>query len=311
MENRTHAIIAACFLVVLTAVIVIIFLWLSSGPNEPLIYRIVTRDSVAGLSPQSKVEFKGLPVGHVTHVGFDPNNHAQVVIDFRVRKGTYITHATYAVLTKHGITGGEVLELKLGKGSSKPLATSAKHPAHIPLHKSFLAKLKASASKDMKAVQAILQSTKKLLNTNNRKHLAATIKHMDKATAKLVTIEKQLEPVIQQMPGLMKSAHKSLKQSHALLANANQLVTSARGPVKKIGKVEDSVQHLTRKLDTQTVPDVSALSRSLMRTSRELQQLIHELKTKPQSVIFGPPKPPPGPGEPGFQAHGKQGDGHD
>lgn len=311
MENRAHAIIAVCFLAAFTIAAVLIFLWLSSGPSEPLAYRIVTSESVAGLAPQSKVEFKGLEVGHIARIRFDPGDRSRVIIDFNVRRNTYITHATYAVLTTHGLTGSEVLELKLGEGSRAPLATSEKSPALIPLRKGLLAELEDSARRDMQDLHAVLDSARQILGTDNREHISASIRQIDAATAKLVAIEAALTPAMQRMPGLVQSAKQSLDESHALLANANKLAEQARGPVQKAGAVEDTVGHLGRKLDTQTAPDLDALSRSLMQTSRLLEALLHELKAKPQSLIFGPPQPPPGPGEPGFHATDKRGDGHE
>ena len=308
MENRTHAIIAICFLVVFSVAAVLIFIWLSSGPGEPLAYRIVTSQSVAGLDPQSKVEFKGLPVGHVTRIRFDPQNPARVIIDFHVRRDTYMTHATYGVLAKHGLTGSEVLELKLGEGSREPLETSAEHPAQIPLRKSFFGQLKASAIKDMKDLQELLANAKKLLGADNRRHISATLEQLDAATAHLVAIEKQLLPVVRRMPELTRSLQKNLEASQVLLAHANQLAESAHEPVEKLGEVEDNVRQLTHQLNTQTAPNINELSRSLMRTSRQLQELIQQLKAKPQSLIFGPSAPPPGPGEPGFEPQGGQGD---
>lgn len=310
MENRAHAIIAVCFLVVFAVAAVLIFWWLSSGPSEPLAYRIVTDESVAGLAPQSKVEFKGIEVGHVTNIRFDPGDRSRVIVDFHVRRKTYITHATYAVLAMQGLTGGEVLELKLGKGSPAPLATSDKDPAHIPLRKGLLAQLGDSAKQDMQDLHAVLENAQKLLGDDNRQHLSATIRQLDAATAKLVAIETALTPAMQQMPALVKSAQKSLDQSHALLANASKLAKAAHGPVQKVGKLEDTYQHLGRTLNRQTTPELDALSQSLMRTSRQLEELIRELKAKPQSLIFGPPHSPPGPGEPGFHAD-KKDDGHD
>lgn len=311
MENRAHAVIAVCFLVVFSVAGVLIFFWLSSGPGEPLAYRIVTDESVGGLAPQTEVQFKGLEVGHVTDVRFDPRDRARVIVDFRVRRDTYITHATYAVVSMQGLTGGKTLELKLGPGSAAPLQTSDDHPALIPLRKGLLDQLEASAQQDMADLHEILASTKQLLNADNRAHLSASIRQLDAATAKLDAIEAQLLPAAQQMPALLKSAQQSLDQSHALLANANRIAKEAREPVRKAGHVEDTLQHLGRKLDTQTAPDIEALSVSLTRTSRLLEQLINELKAKPQSLIFGPPQPPPGPGEPGFHDNGKKDSGHE
>ncbi|HET6586786.1 MAG TPA: MlaD family protein, partial [Oleiagrimonas sp.] len=254
----------------------------------------------------------GLAVGHVASIRFDPRDRSRVIIDFHVQRDTYITHATYAVLARQGLTGGKTLELKLAKGNAAPLPTSSDHPALIPLHKGLFAKLEESAQQDMQDLHAILDSAKKMLDADNREHIAASIRQIDTATAKLVALEKQLMPAMEQAPALVRSARKTLKQSQALLANANVLAKQARGPIKKIGKASDSVQHLTRKLDRQTAPDIDALSQSLMRTSRQLQELLRELKAKPQSLIFGPPKHPPGPGEPGFHAPAhNQGDSHE
>lgn len=311
MENRAHAIIAVCFLIVFSAAAVFVFFWLSSSPSEPLVYRIVTRESVGGIAPHTKVEFRGLEVGHVTRVRFDPHDRARVIIDFTVRPNTYMTHATYAVVAMQGLTGGSALELKLGKGSSTPLETHVKHPAHIPMRKGLVAQLESSAQQDMQDIHDVLGNARKVLDTNNREHLGASIRQIDAATAKLVVIETQLMPTVKQMPELLKSTQESLDESHALLANANRIAKEAQAPVKKAGKVEDTIQHLGLKLDKQTAPNIDELSKSLMRTSRLLEQLIRELKAKPQSMIFGPPEPPPGPGEPGFHATNKKDSGHD
>jgi phospholipid/cholesterol/gamma-HCH transport system substrate-binding protein len=311
MENRAHAIAAVCFLVVFAAAGAAIFFWLSSGPAEPLAYRIVTDESVGGLAPQTRVQFKGLEVGHISDIHFDPRDRARVIIDFRVRRGTWITHASYAVVAMQGLTGGSTLELKLGAGDNTPLPTSDEHPALIPLRKGLLAQLEASAQEDMADLHEILGNTRKLLDADNREHISASIRQLDAATAKLDAIEAQLLPAAKRMPALLASAQQSLDQSHALLANANKVAMEAREPVRKAGQVEDTIQHLGRKLDKQTAPDIDALSTSLLRTSRLLEQLIRELRAKPQSLIFGPPQPPPGPGEPGFHDHGGKDSGHE
>src|SRR5699024_10111507 len=133
------------FLIVFSVGAVLIFYWLSSGPGEPRLYRIVTHQSVAGLSPQSSVRFKGLLVGHVDSIRFDPRDRSRVIVDFRVQRDTYITESTYAVLAMKGLMGGKVLKLKLGDGSSQPLHTSAAQPTHIPLREGTIAQLKDSA----------------------------------------------------------------------------------------------------------------------------------------------------------------------
>jgi phospholipid/cholesterol/gamma-HCH transport system substrate-binding protein len=305
MENRAHAIVAVVFLLVFLAGAILVYYWLADRPDEPLAYEIVTSQSVGGLAEQSDVRFKGLLVGHVAKLGFDPDDRSRVVMRLQLKRDAYVTHATYAVVAMQGLTGGSVLELKLGKGSRAPLATSDKHPAQIPMHQSLLDFLASSARKDMQDLQDVLASARKVLDSDNRQHIAASLQQIDTATRKLAVIEAQL-------PALLDNVQRSVVQSHALIAHADALVRDAQTPVRDAAKLEASIQalaessrQLSDKLNSQTVPNVDTLSESLLRTSRQLDEVLGELKAKPQSLIFGPPRHPPGPGEPGFNG------GHD
>lgn len=305
MENRAHALAAVSFLIIFCVGAALIFYWLSSGPAAPRVYRIVTSQSVAGLAPQSAVMFKGLQVGHVQSIGFDPQDHSRVIVDFRVQPDAYITESTYAVVALKGLIGGKVLELKLGEGSEQPLETSATNPAHIPLRKGTIGHLKTAAQQSLHQLHTLLANVNALLSKKNRKHISAAIRQLDTLTEKLITLEKQLTPAIKQLPELLAGMSKTLEQTRALVASARQLIKKARVPVKKAANVEETIQQVGHSLNRQILPDVHELTRSLTRTSRMLQDLVRLLEVKPQSVIFGPPKPRPGPGEPGFEKPSK------
>jgi len=305
MENRAHAIVAVIFLLVFSAGTVLVYYWLADRSDEPLVYEIVTDQSVGGLAEQSDVRFKGLLVGHVAKLAFDPKDRSRVVVRLQLKRDAYVTHATYAVVAMQGLTGGSVLELKLGNGSRAPLATSDEHPAHIPMHQSLLDFLASSARKDMQDLQEVLASARKVLDSDNRQHIAASLQQIDTATRRLAAIEAQLPP-------LLDDVHHGVVQSHGLIAHADELVRDARTPVRDAAKLEASIQalaessrQLSDKLNSQTVPNFDTLSESLLRTSRQLDEVLGQLKAKPQSLIFGPPRHPPGPGEPGFNG------GHD
>lgn len=305
MENRAHAIVAVIFLLVFSAGAILVYYWLADRPDEPLAYEIVTGQSVGGLAEQSEVRFKGLLVGHVAKLEFDPDDRSRVVMRLQLERDAYVTHATYAEVAMQGLTGGSVLELKLGNGSRSPLATSDKHPARIPMRQSLLDFLAGSARKDMQDLQEVLASARKVLDSDNRQHIASSLRQIDAATHKLAAIEAQL-------PALLDDVQRSVVRSHALIEHADELMRDAQPPVRDAAKLEASIQalaessrQLSDKLNSQTVPNFDTLSESLLRTSRQLDDVLGELKAKPQSLIFGPPRHPPGPGEPGFDG------GHD
>lgn len=306
MENRAHAIAAVAFLLVFALGAIVVYYWLANRQPEPLAYRIVTTQSVGGLSPQSAVQFKGIVVGHVARIRFDRTDRAAVVIDVRLKAHTYVTHATYAEIAMQGLAGGSVLELKLGAGSRAPLATSRAHPAEIPLRAGGIDAVLAAAPQVVQNLKDVLHSANQLLDPANRQHLAASLAQLDTASRQLAAIEAQL-------PALIHGVQQSVAQSHALLADSDRLAKTAEVPAAHAAALEASIsalaessRALSQRLDAQSVPDVAALSANLERTSAQLDAVLRELKAKPQSLLLGPPRPPPGPGEPGFKPDSKE-----
>lgn len=285
MENRSHAIIAVTFLIVFLVGAIVTWFWLSHQRPEPRLYKIVTGQSVS-VASKSPVKFKGLVVGHVQQVHFDADKPAKVDILFTVHKNAMVTESTYAVTQLKGITGGEVLVLKLGDGSREPLATSRTNPARIPLRKGFLARIKSAAKKDLDKLNAILTNAKQLLNDKTTRHLKDTIQQLDKATQKIVKIENAVMPVVERLPQLADAMQKTLDKSNKLLQQATQLVQQAQQPI--------------RQLQRETLPSINRLTESLLQTSKSIQALSDKLTVHPQSLIFGSPAPKAGPGEPGF-----------
>lgn len=309
MENKSHAIIAISFLAVFSLGAVLFFFWLSHQKSADRVYEIVTTQSVGGLHSEASVKFKGLKAGKVKSVEYDPKDPNKILIKFAVYKNIPITTSTYGKLGTQGLTGMKALNLSNPNPHAKPLKTSSQHPARISLHPSLFAQLKKSGKQDMKKVNDILTNVHKVLDQNNRQHLSQTIAQVDKATAKLVKAEKTVMPALQQMPELSKEARANLKSAKSLIAQVKQLVAQAKEPVRHATQVEDSIQslsqsanRLTRKLNQETLPRVNNLTQSVNRALDRIDRLTNELQAKPQSVIFGPPKGQPGPGEPGFQS---------
>jgi phospholipid/cholesterol/gamma-HCH transport system substrate-binding protein len=308
LENRAYAVAAVTFLVVLAAGTVLIYDWFRGQEAEPRIYQIVTSQSVGGLEIQAPVKFKGLTVGHVQEIRFAPEDPAKVRILLSVQEDAYVTHATYAQVAQAGIIGTPHLDLKLGEGSAEPLNTSQEDPARIPMHDSLLDKVTESAEQNLKKINQVLSSLTRLMNEENRRHLNDTIAQVDKASRRLLTIEKAMIPTLASVPELVKQGQQTLKASRQALAVGQGLAADARELIQKLHEVEVSVRALSessrqliRELTRNTLPRVDALTTRLSRAARQVEQLARTLEARPQSVIFGAPEPSPGPGEPGFE----------
>lgn len=307
MENKSHYIVAVTFLVVFSAGAVVFFLWLAQEQPTTRTYEIITGESVGQLHGEASVKFKGLAAGKVQSVGFDPDNPDKVRIVIGVYDNIPITSSTYAQVGSMGLIGTTVVKLKNPNPDASTLKTSKKHPARIPMHPGFMTRVKKSVSKDMDKVSAILDRMDKMLDSTNRKHISQTLAQLDKSTKKLVKAEKAIMPALQDMPELTGQARASLEKTQKLIRQLQRLVSKAGKTFNKASDVEDSVRSLsasahkvTRRLNNQTLPQASQLMQSLDQLTQHIDALSNELQRKPQSVIFGPPKTTPGPGEPGF-----------
>lgn len=310
MEDKSHAIIAVTFLIVFILGAVTIYMWLHRGPSEDRYYDIVSSYAVSGLQPEAPVEFKGLQVGNVKSIHFDPHDPEKVIIRIAVFKNAYITHSTYAQLGNKGITGLTYIILSIPPGqSSSSLATNAQHPAQIPMHQGLLQSLEDSTKTALHRINHIAGSVDLLLNQNNRRYITETLKHLDEASGELVGLEKQLAPAVKAMPGIAAQTHALLETGERLGKSLNRLAQNANQPVKGLGKTASSIRKLGQSSDEMVktvnhylLPRIETLVQRMNRTIRQINQLARQLKSQPQSLIFGHSPRVPGPGEPGFHS---------
>src|SRR3569832_2141491 len=134
MENKAHALAAGIFVVLVTALLLVLGAWLTrdTGVREP--YEISTRESISGLQPQAAVRFRGVDVGKVNAIGFDPTSQGNVLIRLEVDHDAPVTKSTFASLGYQGVTG--LAFVQLDDEAPQPTARLEPqdgHPPRIPL----------------------------------------------------------------------------------------------------------------------------------------------------------------------------------
>ena len=94
MENKSHAMAAGIFVLVVAALLAGLAVWLTRDNREYQLYELSTKDGVSGLQPQATVRYKGVPVGKVVRIGFDPQTPGNVLIRIAVGEDTPVTPTT-------------------------------------------------------------------------------------------------------------------------------------------------------------------------------------------------------------------------
>ena len=84
-------------------------------------YYAFMRESVAGLSVNSTVKYRGVDVGRVKEIALSPENPEEVRLVLDIDRGTPIKTDTIAVLETQGLTGLATLNLTGGSRDAPPL----------------------------------------------------------------------------------------------------------------------------------------------------------------------------------------------
>jgi phospholipid/cholesterol/gamma-HCH transport system substrate-binding protein len=105
MENKSHALAAGAFVLLVAALLVTLAVWLTRESGMHRAYEISTRDAVTGLQPQASVRFRGVKVGQVSDITFDAQQPGNVLVHIDVDAATPITRSTFATLAT-GSPGG-------------------------------------------------------------------------------------------------------------------------------------------------------------------------------------------------------------
>ena len=306
MENRAYALAAGVFVVLLTALLVAGAFWLGGGASRGGVpYDLITRRSVAGLAPGAPVRLRGVEVGQVQSVGFDPADRRRVRVRVRVTPEVSLMQGAYATLSSLGLSGTPYIELGFPDDASIVLESSAQAPAQIPLRPSSLAQLGDTGDQLFKKLEVTLERVNAILTPQNAQHIAELIVQINEAAARIRTIAQDLEPATRRADGLLADTDRVVLASRQTLRHADELVVEMRSRVGVLDAVRDTgrgAQDVERMLVQDTLPEINELTDRLARNSDTLQQLLLEVRERPQSLLFGTPPAAPGPGEPGFRA---------
>jgi phospholipid/cholesterol/gamma-HCH transport system substrate-binding protein len=306
MENKSHAVIAGLFTLALLAAAIFIGLWLNRDRTEWVPYQIATKLSIPGLNPQAAVRYRGLDVGKVDSINFDPNAVGQILVHISVRPDTPVTQSTFATLGYQGVTGIAYVQLDDDGSQPHKLPSSEQHVARIEMRPSLFDQLQNRGLAILQQTQDIARRVNDLLAPANQQKILAAFDNVSKAANELAAIPHQLQPTLAKIPALTTQAQQTLgslntlsKDASALTNNLNSMtgkLQAPNGPIEQIGNAATQVGALANKFNHETLPLVN----DTRTTIRTLNRTLETLNERPQSVLFGAPTVLPGPGETGF-----------
>lgn len=307
MENKSHAVVAGVFTLVLLTAAILIGVWLNRDRVQWVPYQIATKLSIPGLNPQAAVRYRGLDVGKVDDITFDPQVVGQILVHISVRPDTPITQSTFATLGYQGVTG--IAYVQLDDDGSRPVRvpSSKERVARIEMRPSLFDELQTRGLAILQQTEKIATQINTMLTPENQTAILNAFNQVGKAATEIETIPRQLQPTLAKLPQLTMQAQQTLgslntlaKDASNLSSNLNGMTTklqAADGPLAKLGNAAEQIGMTASKVEFETLPLAAEVRSSL----RVLNRTLENINDRPQSVLFGAPRTAPGPGEPGFE----------
>ncbi len=315
MENRSHALIAGLFTLLLAAAAALVVMWLNRDNTDLVPYDLVTVGSVRGLTPQADVRYRGLLVGKVQSIGFEKDGQGVMLIRIGVQPGTPMTNSLKATIEMKGVTGVAYVDLNDDGRLGQPLESRPGHVARLDMQPGLTERLMDQAGELMERLQTAGDSVVAMLGPENQQALHRALENMADATEQVDELLVGLKPAVAEAVPMMRSfnqaardANKAVGEIAGLAADARRTLAGISGPNGIVDEATQSVAELRRAASqlAGVVPQVAGTVSEVGQAAQSANRTLQAVERSPQSLLFGPAPVRPGPGEPGFAGFQRQ-----
>lgn len=301
MGKNKYALITGVFLIALTTSTSLVIYWIGHFDRERNIYYVSTRESVSGLNPESTVFYRGIAVGKVLNIYFDPNDSGTILVPIEVDTSIVLTKGVFATLRLKGVTGLTQIELEDPEHLGVRLPPGNDPANRIPLRPSLTDKLMSSGEDLLKKADYIMTRLSVFMSVENEKNVGDILSNLKILSDKLNELQKSVDKALAEVPKLGNRAEKTLDNIDVLAKQLQFLSKDVKTLGEKAEKLADTGLEASDQVMQTTLPKVNELLNELQSTTQEVSKIANMLENRPQSLLFGPPSQEPGPGEPGFK----------
>lgn len=320
MEPKANYVVVGVFVLVLTAAVLGVVFWLGKADYRGVYdrYYAYTQESVAGLSVNSAVKYRGVDIGRVKVIELNPANPEEVRLTLDILHGTPIKIDTVAVLETQGLTGLSTLNLtggsrdapdvKAGPGEEYPVITTG--PSLLFRLDAAISRLlsEKGLSKLLANLNQFSQQAAAMLDEENRSALREILKDLSELSRTLAAREEEVDKgILSASRAAQNLAHLTEtmnKQVPMLLEKAGKSASALQVMTEELAKTGKTVNSLVE----ETKPDLQEFSRNtlaetgllvteLRQLTQTLNRLALELEREPNALVLGRRPPARGPGE--------------
>lgn len=296
METRAHYILIGGFTLLGGLAALFFVLWLTRYGNteETLLYDVLFREPVSGLSVGSPVQYSGIRVGDVRSLDLDPDDPSQVRARISVSASAPVRMDTRAARTLLNITGASAISLSEGSPDSPRLYDQVSGIPVIEAEPSPLARLQTNSDELLLQVTTLLENANRILSEDNANRLERILSNLDTVSNGLVAQQGVLGDGLQSLAD-------SGQQLNDLLGRLDREILSRGGPLLDSStRTVEHIEQVSRQLEQLVADNGPLVNDGLQNLQeigpaiRDLRQLLNSLRTvserleeNPDSLLFG------------------------
>jgi phospholipid/cholesterol/gamma-HCH transport system substrate-binding protein len=320
MDPKVNYVLVGSFVVLLGGALLGVILWLGKTDYRGVYdrYEAYMRESVAGLSVNSTVKYRGVDVGRVKEIVLNPDNPEEVRLTLDIARGTPVKVDTIAVLETQGLTGLATINLTGGSRDSPPLQAleGQKYPV-IKTGPSLFFRLdeaisrllsERGLSKLLQDLDQVALGATEVLDEENRAALKRTVQDLAEVAHTVAAhrekLDRGLNGAVQSADNLAKLTASLNEQVPVLLARIDKSAAALRAATEQLAKTGQSVEAVVEetrpeleRFSRQTLPETGALVAELRQLAATLTRVAREIEREPNALVFGRTAPSHGPGE--------------
>ena len=259
-------------------------------------YYTVFSESVIGLYKDAQVKLNGIDVGNVTEIAIDSSNLSQVIVRFRVNKGTPIKLGTRAGMT-HGIslTGEKQIVLSGGRFDEPDV----KEGGYVPAEKTAFDAIANKATDIIGHVDSLMTNLNSIFSEENTQSISNSLKNFENATQNLNRLTQNLNTPINNISNAANSmknvlaeieeakiAAKAGENMDVLKEKLEAIDTKAMN--EKLTQAMESIKQLTQRLDQVVYKNQDQVGDAVVELNavlENLEEFTQKIKNNPSVLI--------------------------
>lgn len=322
METKVNLTVVGAFVIALTIAMIAGGLWLASGTYQRKTYdtyETYMTDSVAGLSVNAAVRYRGVDVGRVRRIMLAPGNVEQVRVVLDIERGTPVKIDTVATLQTQGLTGIGFVELRGGRKDSPTLqATAGQDVPVIASGPSLLERLETAAPVLVTNMARVVDSLNAVLDESNRRALRSTLDDLSvitqtlagrsaaidatlantaRATDQAARFGAQLPQMVQRYERAADALERMATDVSAASADTRRTLADASGTFDAARQVIGEARGDLAQFTGATLAEARELVTELRGMTATIHRVAEELERNPAALLQGRERVKRGPGE--------------